>query len=58
MITVLDDVIGDIVDTLKRLHLWDDLLLIWSTDNGGPVYPNEAASNWPLRGGKVTLYVT
>ena len=58
MVRVLDDTIGVIIDAIKnKYNIWDDLLLIWSTDNGGPIYHNEAASNWPLRGGKATLYV-
>lgn len=57
MMRVLDDTIGKIIDAIKnKYNLWDDLVLIWSTDNGGPIYHNEAASNWPLRGGKATLW--
>eukprot|EP01084_Bolivina_argentea_P003679 6921_1 len=61
MITVLDVTIGTIIDALKnQYNLWDNLLLIFSTDNGGPVYyyqkVTEASSNWPLRGSKGTLY--
>ncbi len=57
MVTVLDNAIGDIVNAIKNKYkLWDNLLLIFSTDNGGPVYKNEASSNWPLRGSKATLY--
>eukprot|EP01084_Bolivina_argentea_P263957 446958_1 len=55
MVKVLDDTIGDIIDAIKNKYkLWDNLLLVWSTDNGGPIYKGEAASNWPLRGGKQT----
>ena len=57
MVTVVDAVIGEIVDFLKnksKTNLWDNLMLIFSTDNGGPV--NNAASNFPLRGSKATLW--
>eukprot|EP01084_Bolivina_argentea_P312131 540363_1 len=57
MTTVLDDVIGQIVTFLQTestKKLWDDLILIFSTDNGGPV--GESNSNFPLRGSKATLW--
>eukprot|EP01084_Bolivina_argentea_P310375 537070_1 len=57
MTTVLDDVIGQIVDFLQNesnKKLWDNLILIFSTDNGGPV--QESNSNFPLRGSKATLW--
>ena len=57
MVTVLDETIGVIVDAIKNKYkLWNDLLIIFSTDNGGPVYNGEASSNWPLRGSKATLF--
>eukprot|EP01083_Nonionella_stella_P068858 183142_1 len=57
MVTVLDSVIGEIVHFLRyesQTSLWDNLLLILSTDNGGPV--NTDSSNFPLRGSKATLW--
>eukprot|EP01084_Bolivina_argentea_P274855 468610_1 len=57
MVTVLDDVIGQIINFLQhesKKQLWDNLVLIFSTDNGGPV--QQAASNFPLRGNKATLW--
>ena len=54
MVTVLDYVIGEIVDYLKSSKIWDNTIIIFSTDNGGPV--QDAASNFPLRGSKATLW--
>merc|ERR1711997_1264879 len=54
---VLDESLGAIVDYLKSAksgYLWEDTLIILSTDNGGTV--TEGASNFPLRGGKKTLW--
>merc|ERR1719244_462849 len=48
---------GDLVTYLKSEesgNLWDDTLVIVSSDNGGSV--EEGASNFPLRGGKKTLW--
>ncbi|KAG7374800.1 twin-arginine translocation pathway signal protein [Nitzschia inconspicua] len=53
MVKVLDDIIGTLVDRLKDRGMWDNTLLIFTSDNGGPVNPEEsAATNHPLRGCK------
>ena len=52
MVNYLDDVVGEIVSALKSRNLWDNLLLVVSTDNGGPVKEFAAANNYPLKGGK------
>jgi len=54
---VLDDTIGAIVDYLKSEesgNMWDNTILIVSSDNGGDV--DYEASNFPLRGTKGTLF--
>jgi len=62
MTNSLDSAIGKFVDMLKVRGMWENTLLWVSTDNGGmttfkPVTPPaSAASNWPLRGGKTTLF--
>ena len=35
--------------------MYDDLLIVFSTDNGGPIYNNGSAgaNNYPLKGGKM-----
>ena len=39
----------------KRKGMWDDLLIVFSADNGGPIYNNGSAgaNNYPLKGGKM-----
>jgi len=56
MVNHLDTSIGKVVDALKAKGLWDNLLLTFSSDNGGPIYGNGSAgaNNYPLRGGKVS----
>ena len=52
MTKYLDDFIGELVNTLKDKGLWDNLLWVTSSDNGGPIYPGGGANNYPLKGGK------
>ena len=54
MVNYLDDVVGVVVTALKNKGLWDNLLWVTSSDNGGPVYPGGGANNFPLKGGKVS----
>ena len=57
VLSLLDDTIGEIIDYLqssKSGYLWDDSIVIVSSDNGGDV--SYDASNFPLRGSKGTLF--
>jgi arylsulfatase B len=63
MTNFIDDRVGEVVAALKARGLWDNLLLVMSSDNGGPLTaaPNPAglegvsgANNFPLRGGKMS----
>ena len=55
MVAAVDEAVGQIVTTLKAQGLADNTLLIFSSDNGGPL-PVQVTSNGPLRGGKNTIY--
>ena len=35
MVKYLDDIIGELVDSLKAKDMWDNTLLVVSSDNGG-----------------------
>lgn len=36
--------------------MWENLLILSTADNGGPIYQSGAAgaNNWPMRGGKMS----
>lgn len=54
----LDDSVGAVVAELGKRNMLDNSIIIFSTDNGGPAegFNLNAASNWPLRGVKNTLW--
>ena len=54
MVNYLDDVVGELVDALKKKGMWNNTLFVTSSDNGGPVYPGGGANNYPLKGGKLS----
>ena len=54
MVTAMDDAIGAIVEAYKEVGLWNDTVVVFTTDNGGPV--SVGANNFPLRGGKNQLW--
>ena len=54
MVAYVDDVVGAVVGALKEKGLWDNLLFVASSDNGGPISSEKGANNFPLKGGKGT----
>jgi arylsulfatase A-like enzyme len=54
MTTCMDDGIGRIIKALDERGLREKTLIVFSSDNGGPI--NLGASNGQLRAGKGTLY--
>ena len=48
----VDDLVGEMRVALVDETMWDHTLMIFASDNGGPIGPQ--ASNAPLRGGKDT----
>ena len=63
MMSALDAEVGRFVADLTARGLWENTLLWVVTDNGGMTdfrgdftFPASASSNWPLRGGKTTLF--
>ncbi|XP_077994837.1 arylsulfatase J-like [Glandiceps talaboti] len=55
MVSALDDSVGNITKVLKEAGLYDNSVIIFSTDNGGPSEDCESF-NTPLRGVKNTLW--
>lgn len=58
MMTHLDYSVGAVVHALGQSNMLKDSIIVFSTDNGGPAegFNLNAASNWPLRGVKNTLW--
>jgi arylsulfatase B len=62
MVTAMDDAVGNITAALKLSNLYDNSIIVFFSDNGGPVqgWPplqkGYGANNWPLRGAKLTMW--
>lgn len=58
MMSKLDDSVGQVVAALRNNGMLENSIVVFSTDNGGPAagFNFNAASNWPLRGVKNTLW--
>lgn len=70
MVNFCDSAVGDMVDALKTKNMWENTILVVTSDNGGPIYagfesgnrnkPLEwlfgGASNLPLRGSKTSEF--
>jgi arylsulfatase A-like enzyme len=52
MVSCVDDNVGRLLETLKRLELEADTIIFFLSDNGGKIKKNAASDNGPLRGGK------
>jgi arylsulfatase A-like enzyme len=64
MMTYFDDTVGEFVKSLVDANMWDNTLMLFTTDNGGMVRPfpilpsllKGAGCNYPLRSGKGTAF--
>ena len=57
-VTAMDTGIGKVVDALKAAGLYENSVIVFTTDNGGSGVPNLDVTpvNFPLRGSKESLY--
>ena len=53
-VVAVDEAVATVVETLKEVGMYNNTLIIFSTDNGGPTdgTNNNMMSNFPLRSGK------
>ena len=60
MVEAVDQSVGEIIRTLKKLNLDENTLVIFTSDNGGYIHYNHEfkhiSSNGPLRGQKAEVY--
>lgn len=58
MLTKLDESVGKVIENLAKRNMLRNSIIVFTTDNGGPAagFNLNAASNWPLRGVKNTLW--
>jgi arylsulfatase A-like enzyme len=60
MVESMDDAVGTLLDTLDRLQIANNTIVIFTSDNGGNMYDEvdgvSPTSNRPLRGGKATMF--
>jgi arylsulfatase A len=60
MVEAIDQSVGEIINTLKKLNLDENTLVIFTSDNGGYIHYNHLfnniSSNGPLRGQKAEVY--
>ena len=58
MLTAADESIAAVIERLKQHVMWNDTLVVFTTDNGGPTETCavQGSSNFPRRGGKCTVW--
>merc|ERR1719506_2867039 len=54
MVNFLDGVVRNLAQKLKDRGMWEDTLMLFLSDNGGPIYVG--GNNYPLRGGKYSEF--
>eukprot|EP01084_Bolivina_argentea_P309849 536002_1 len=54
MASVMDSAVKNLTGVLKSTGMWDNTVLVFSADNGGPIgiVGSGSGNNYPLRGGK------
>merc|ERR1719198_2751713 len=59
MASISDEVLGNLTAALKTRGMWNNTLIIMTSDNGGPAgkkSSGHSGNNYPLRGGKTNNF--
>jgi arylsulfatase A-like enzyme len=64
MVSSMDKAMANITQALKATKQWNNTLIVWVSDNGGPTGVGQvgakanscSANNYPLRGGKGSAF--
>ena len=58
MVEHVDDAVGEVVRKLKELQLYDNTIIVFTSDNGGLIGrgTNKVTNNLPIRSGKGDIY--
>jgi Sulfatase len=52
----MDDLFGSTMQAVKDAGQWNNTIVYFTTDNGGPTYIGNAANNYPLRSSKFSPF--
>lgn len=54
MVAMADESVGNVTRKLQEKGMWDDLVIVFMSDNGGPISEHgmTGGNNYPLKGGK------
>ena len=56
MVEHMDEAVGKIIDKLKELGIYENTVLVFTSDNGGLTGRRRVTNNFPLRSGKGDMY--
>lgn len=58
MLAALDEAVGNVTKALKANAMWENTLIVFTADNGGPtdMCMAQGSTNTPLRGGKCSIW--
>ncbi|MHC4982989.1 MAG: sulfatase family protein [Planctomycetota bacterium] len=55
MVALLDGYVGCVLDALKRLGIWDETTIIWTSDHGDQLFENDLLLKFVMREGSVRV---
>jgi len=55
-VMLFDENVGRIMQALKDRGMYDNTMIVFTSDNGGGIGQGVGANNWPLRGGKASVW--